>query len=177
MPALTGQDEVDFSEFYQANYRSVFLATWALAGDEGRAHEVTQEAFTRLVCRWHTVSRYDNPQAWIRTVAVRLAINHRRRLRTQREVAADAQALTLVGDQAVDIPTVADSRIDVALQRLPPSQRTVIVLHYLLDLPLTEISQLTATPINTVKTRLFRARAALADTLRLDREPEHEQPR
>ena len=60
--------------------RTVFL----ILGDRGRAEEVTQEAFIQLLTHWRKVSRYERPEAWVRRVAIRLAVRtvRRERLRT-----------------------------------------------------------------------------------------------
>jgi RNA polymerase sigma-70 factor (ECF subfamily) len=49
-----------------------------------------------------------------------------------------------------------------ALARLPLAQRTAIVLHHLVGMPVTEIARETGTPEGTVKARLSRGRRALA---------------
>lgn len=170
MSTLTRQDELGFAEFYAANHRSVYLAVWAVLGDRGRAEEITQEAFVRLVPRWRRISRYGKPEAWIRTVALRLASNHRRRRSTQREVLVKREELARLGDFTGQADQEGSLELEEALQRLPHSQRTVVALHYLLNLPLSEISQITGAPINTVKTRLHRARATLAATIGLGKE-------
>jgi RNA polymerase sigma-70 factor (ECF subfamily) len=52
-----------------------------------------------------------------------------------------------------------------ALRALPLPQRKVVVLHHLLDLPVDEVAAELGVPVGTVKSRLARARAALAARL------------
>ena len=52
-----------------------------------------------------------------------------------------------------------------ALQALPLAQRKVVVLHHLLDLPIDRVAAELGVPAGTVKSRLARARAALAAQL------------
>jgi RNA polymerase sigma-70 factor (ECF subfamily) len=52
-----------------------------------------------------------------------------------------------------------------ALQKLPEAQRTAIVLHHLCDLPVDEVAAEVGAPVGTVKARLSRGRAALAELL------------
>ena len=70
-------------------------------------------------------------------------------------VAQDANAPT--GDQ-----------IDVhrALQQLPLGQRQVVVLHHLCEMPVDDVAKALDIPVGTVKSRLSRARDALAPLLR-----------
>jgi RNA polymerase sigma-70 factor (ECF subfamily) len=55
--------------------------------------------------------------------------------------------------------------VAAALATLPRRQRQVVVLHYLLDLPVGEVARQLAVPVGTVKSRLARARSALAAQL------------
>jgi RNA polymerase sigma-70 factor (ECF subfamily) len=66
--------------------------------------------------------------------------------------------------QAVELPT-EDRQIVAALGALPLSQRQVLVLHHLADLPVTEVAASLRVPVGTVKSRLKRARRALAASL------------
>jgi Sigma-70, region 4 len=59
--------------------------------------------------------------------------------------------------------------VAAALATLPRRHRQVVVLHYLLDLPVQEVARQLAVPVGTVKSRLARARSALA--VQLDVEP------
>ena len=66
--------------------------------------------------------------------------------------------------------TVAErDQLGASLRRLPLDQRTVMVLHYYLDLPLTEAADVLGIPVGTAKSRLHRGletlRAAMADEL------------
>ena len=68
-----GQD--GFDEFYHLNVRKVVHLVYASTGDLTLAQDCTQEAFSRAWQQWSKVSRCDDPLAWVRTVARRLAIS------------------------------------------------------------------------------------------------------
>ncbi len=59
-----------------------------------------------------------------------------------------------------------------ALRQLPEAQRVAIVLHYLYDLPVAQVAEETASSVGAVKTRLSRARTALAFLLNPTADPE-----
>jgi DNA-directed RNA polymerase specialized sigma24 family protein len=105
------------------------------------------------------VSGYDRPGAWVRRVAIRLAVRSAR-LRLRR-ANAERSAWT---------PTVAGSPADMDLRRavveLPRGQRAVVVLHYLEDRPVDEVAELLGCSANTVRVQLHRARKRLAVALR-----------
>lgn len=57
---------------------SVVGAVWSERQD---AEEGVQDAFVRLLGKWGSVSAYDDPEAWLRKVALGLASNRRRKAR------------------------------------------------------------------------------------------------
>ena len=56
--------------------------------------------------------------------------------------------------------------LTAALERLPEEYRSVVVLADVEDLTMAEVAAVMGCPVGTVKSRLFRARAALQDLLR-----------
>ena len=135
----------------------------AIGRNRADAEEVAQDAFVRLLENWDKVRDYADPEAWLRTVAVRLLVSRQRR----RQVAA--RGLALLGRRAATAPPAAapghDEQLAEALGALPVDQRAVLLLHHLHDLSVTEVAELLHVPTGTVKSRLSRARAALAPLL------------
>jgi RNA polymerase sigma-70 factor (ECF subfamily) len=62
-------------------------------------------------------------------------------------------------------PTPARLDMAAALASLPISSRAVVLLHHVHDLPVDEVAALLRLPVGTVKSRLSRARAAMAPLL------------
>ena len=64
-------------------------------------------------------------------------------------------------------PEVLEAHVEIitALRALPETQRQVIALHYLADLPVDTIARELGIPVGTVKSRLSRGREALASHL------------
>ena len=158
---MAGSDSADFDAFYIATVRRVVLYLYAACGDRADAQDVAQEAFARAWQHWPKVAGYQDPEAWVRTVAWRLMINRWRGLR--RKLAARAR----MGPSAAATGGPSPDRVAIveALQRLPQAQRQVVALHYLLDMPVNEIAASVGVPAGTVKARLSRARTALAQLL------------
>jgi RNA polymerase sigma-70 factor (ECF subfamily) len=153
-----------FAELYDRCYEGLVLTAYAMTNDLGAAEEITQEAFAVAYGRARRVSRADSPEAWLRTVVTNLA---RRRFR--RRVMLDR---ILLRQQAEPPPQAKppDENLDLheAIRTLGQDHRTVVVLHYLADLPVEEIASVLGVPVGTVKSRLARARAALAERLRTE---------
>ena len=57
-------------EIYEASYRRLVAQAYAVAGDRVEAEDAVQEAFARAVAAGDRFRRLDNPEAWLRTVAL-----------------------------------------------------------------------------------------------------------
>lgn len=150
----------EFDQFYAGTAARVLRQVYLLTGDLAEAEDVVHEAFERAWLRWDSVQRAESPEAWVRTVARRLAISRWRRARnaatawrrhggSQHRPALDAEHVDLVD----------------ALRRLPEKQRTAIVLHHLADLSVDQVAAETRASVSAVKAQLARGRAALATLL------------
>lgn len=147
----------DFADFYVVTYARLVGVLARVCDGRDDAEEVVQEAFVRLVKRWPQVSRYDDPEAWVRSVAFRLATSRWRRRR------AGAAALLRLGPAPhAGPPSVDRVTVDAVLAPLSPAHRAVLVLHYAVGLTVEEIASELGVAPGTVKSRLSRARAAAA---------------
>jgi RNA polymerase sigma-70 factor (ECF subfamily) len=157
--SVQSTDEV--AEVYAFAARPLIGLLTALAGgNRADAEEVAQESFVRLLENWARVRDYEDPVAWLRTVAVRTMISRHRR----RDVARRALSKLIHIDER---PVDTEGRMDLAhaLAQLPIAHRAVVLLHHVDDLPVDEVARRLRIPVGTVKSRLSRARAALAPLL------------
>jgi RNA polymerase sigma-70 factor (ECF subfamily) len=155
-----------FDAFYAATSRRTLRQLAALCGDAAEAQDLVQEAYARAWQHWTRVAGYDDPEAWVRKVAFRLAANRWRS--TRRWLAAR----TRHGAPPDASPPSLDHVANVAaLRSLSPDQRRVVVLYYLCGLSVAEIAADSGTHEGTVRMRLSRARAALAPLLDDDARP------
>jgi RNA polymerase sigma-70 factor (ECF subfamily) len=160
MSSVPAQPQRDVRDLYAGTYARLVSVVAVAAGNRGEADDVVQEAFVRLLRHWSTVSRYEDPEAWVRRVAFRLLSNRLRKTRN------GVRAVLRLGRPA-DIDEPSGDRVDVAqaMQVLPLAQRQVVVLHHLVGLDVAEVAAALGIPTGTVKSRLSRARAALAPLL------------
>jgi RNA polymerase sigma-70 factor (ECF subfamily) len=151
-----GNADEEFATLFRRDFARVARTTYLIVGDWQVAQELSQEAFVQLLRRWRKVSRYDNPGAWVRRVAIRDAMRARRR-------AARPEHLAPTTAREPETESVDVRR---ALWQLPPAQRAAIALHYLDDQPVAEVAALMGCSSGTVKTHLSRGREKLAGLLR-----------
>jgi RNA polymerase sigma-70 factor, ECF subfamily len=154
---VTGMDERAFDEFYALSYRHLVGQIYAMCGDLAEAQDCVQEAFIRAWNKRRTLDLDQSPEAWVRTVAYRLAVSRWRRARKALRLPDRAYATPAPAEP--DVSRVALAR---ALAQLPSVQRRAIVLHHLCDLSVADIARETGVPAGTVKARLSRGRATLA---------------
>jgi RNA polymerase sigma-70 factor, ECF subfamily len=156
-------------QVYEASYRRLVGQLYGVCGDLAEAEDVVQEAFARAIQHERRFRRTDNPEAWLRTVAVNLS-----RSRWRRRVLGDRLQRRTQRTEATQ-PDLSPDHVALvaALRRLPEAQRQVIALHHLADLPVHEVADAVGAPVGTVKARLSRGRAALAELLNDREEARH----
>jgi RNA polymerase sigma-70 factor (ECF subfamily) len=149
-----------FDEFYRGSRQRLLGFVYVLTGNLAEAQDAVQEAYIRAWQRWSTVRGYDDPEAWLRVVASRIAVSRWRSLRSR------ARAYLRHGaEDSVPGPNTDTVEVVAALRRLPEEQRVAIALYYLVGMPVAEVARETEAPVGTVKARLSRGRAALAELL------------
>ena len=160
-PRVTGVEDEVAVVYARACGPLIGLLT-VIGGSPSEAEETAQDAFVKLLVHWPTVREYEDVDAWLRLVATRLLISRHRRAKVARlglgRLAARA-APTTSG------PTPDDLDLRAALSTLPVASRAVLVLHHVHDLPVEEVAHLLRVPVGTVKSRLARARSAVAPLL------------
>ena len=159
--AVGGEDARAFDAFYVGTRGRLVHQLYALTGDAADAQECVQEAYARAWQRWSQVSGYDDPEAWVRTVARRVALSRWRKARNR------VVAYRRHGEpEPVPAPSPDNVALVAALRQLPAAQREALVLHHLCGRSVQEVAGELRVPVGTVKARLSRGRAALAVLLR-----------
>ncbi|MDX3526817.1 SigE family RNA polymerase sigma factor [Streptomyces sp. ID05-39B] len=152
--------EDEFDAFYATAFPRLTGQLYAFTGDHGEAQDVVQEAFVRAWDRRQHFLSNSAPEAWIRTVAMRLAVSRWRRARRWLELVRRTPP-----PDSTPGPGPEHTALVAALRELPQAQRMAIVLHHLCDLSVEQVASETGAPVGTVKARLSRGRAELAKRL------------
>jgi RNA polymerase sigma factor (sigma-70 family) len=156
---MRGEERADYEWLFRAAFPRIHRTVYLVLRDYGRAEEVTQDAFLKLLENWRKVSSYEQPEAWVRRVAIRLAVRQADREggRRAREEAADRQP--------AQVPPEPDPAVAAAISSLAPRQRAAVVLHYYEDLSVLDVARVLSVSESTVKQHLHRARVRLAELL------------
>ncbi len=157
----TGALPEDFAAFYEREFAAIALIAGTTAGDRTVGEDIAQEALARANERWANLANFDKPGAWVRRVAINLALDDRRRQGSRRRVVEQLEA------SAARVPATraGDPAVWAAVDTLPPRQRSVVVLHYFEDRPVAEIADILDISVSATTSHLHKARTALAARL------------
>ncbi|MEX2323264.1 MAG: sigma-70 family RNA polymerase sigma factor [Acidimicrobiia bacterium] len=152
-----------FETFYRREVRGVLAVTIGLTRRTGDAEDATQEAFFRAWRDWDRIGRLERPAAWVRRVALNLAIGR------WRQVRAETRAVLRLRPNDVSPPAdpVSD-RFWAEVRALPRRQAQVVALTYVDDLDSDGVAAVLGISASTVRVHLARARVALAERLEVE---------
>jgi RNA polymerase sigma-70 factor, ECF subfamily len=156
----------------RAHYDQVYAVCFRLVGNAPDAADATQDALIAIV---RGLPRFDGRSrfsTWIYRIATNAALDEIRR-RARRPLLGHSGAdqpesgrVETAASQPSDERAVDDRlAVDAALQRLPVEFRAAVVLRDLLDLEYADISVILEVPPGTVRSRIARGRALLAEML------------
>ncbi len=143
----------DLIVLYREHRSDLVRLASLLTGSTPAAEDIVHDAFLAAQLRWTEIK---NKEAYIRQSVVNGSRSHLRRLHVQR----NAPQLRLSPALPADIDEIWQ-----LVQRLPVRRRTVVVLHYYLDLSVDDIADLMNARPGTVKSLLHRGRETLRKQL------------
>ncbi|HZM80059.1 MAG TPA: SigE family RNA polymerase sigma factor [Candidatus Limnocylindrales bacterium] len=154
-------DDAEYTAYVSARLVALHRAAYLLCGgDKIRADEIVQVTITKLYQRWKKASRADDLDAYVHRMLVNAHIDEWR--------GSWARVWLLPkhddGIKGIDEQYVGvDDRalVVAALRTLPPRQRAVLVLRFLLDRPIEQVAQILRCSEGTVKSHSSRGLAAL----------------
>ena len=159
---------------YDRHRRLVYRTALAITGDTEAAADLLQDVFLRLHRFAHNIDPLRPLEPWLYRMTTNLSYDWvKRRKRWPRPLEDLADWLIGTGkNPPYESVERSDEWIQVqrAVADLPLPQRVVVVLYYLNDLALQEISEVLEVPIGTVKSRLYYGRLALKRSLGLEQD-------
>ncbi|MGQ0710865.1 MAG: RNA polymerase sigma factor [Rhodoferax sp.] len=133
----------------------------ALTGDAWAADDLVQDTLERACSRWRLWLAGSNLRAWLFSIMHNLYVDQHRA--ACRNPLAQGEVLEDMDERAHASTPTPELGLDLqrCLMRLPDTQREVLLLVCLEDMPYAEVARVTGAPIGTVMSRLSRARQRL----------------
>jgi RNA polymerase sigma-70 factor (ECF subfamily) len=159
-------DHQAFERLAAANARRLHGVAVLIVRDPDAARDAVQETLIEVWRSLPTLREPDAFEGWLQRILVRAchrAVNDRRR-RVVEVPGLEIDAPVPSGERDVD----DRDQIERAFRRLSLEQRTVLVLHHHLGLPLAESAAVLGIPVGTMKSRLNRATDALRAAIAAD---------
>lgn len=164
---LAGRVEL-FEVLVRRYQRLVATAALRMGVPRQEVEDVANEVFLKV---YRNLQAYEPQHAlstWLYRITVNAALDHRRRRRPDALMDEIPASLSDTGPSPHD--RAAESQrsrlLKEALQRIPEHYRVPLVLSHVEGLPVEEVARVLDLPEGTVKSRLFRARAILKETIR-----------
>ena len=166
---LDGEKEA-FGILVQKYQKRIHALAWRKTGDYHIAEEITQDTFLKVYKKLPTLKNPKQFDGWVYVIANRICLNWFRKNKTQVQSIEDIPMEELEQSfythyelEQRKLETTAHYRtiIKKLLAKLPESERTVLTLFYLGEMTAQEISKFLGVSVNTIKSRIRRARNRL----------------
>jgi len=174
--ALAGDQEA-FEALFSRYQRSLFRLIYRYVGEYNEAHDVLQQVWLQLYLSLPKLYPNVQMKPWLFTVAHNRSLDvlRRRRFLSFSEVEKgneedETAFLNTIPDTSLTPEELVEQRdlqqaIQRAIQTLPGTYRTVVLLYYREQMSYAEIGRVLKMPVSTVKTRFHRAKPFLRDVL------------
>ena len=163
-------DRAAFEEIVRVHAERVYRVTASILGP-GEAEDATQEVFLNVLSGFSGFQGRSRLSTWIYRVATNAAL--RRLERRKRGSDVEMGPLLREPPDPLDQASAGEERerLRLALERLPPDQRAVVVLRAMEGLPFEEVARILAIPVPTAQSRMARAKEKLLVLLAGSLEP------
>ncbi|TCP57861.1 RNA polymerase sigma (SigW) subunit [Tumebacillus sp. BK434] len=170
-------DRLAFAELVELYKDKLFNLGYRMLGNPQEAEDIAQEAFLRAYAHLNKYNANHKFSTWIYRIATNLCIDRIRKKKADYSLDAEVDGieggdmysrLKAPGDtpEQEAVRNEARQEVQAAIEALPDNYRTAVILKYMHDLSLQEISEILEVPVSTVKTRIHRGREALRACLR-----------
>lgn len=170
-------DQDAFADIVDLYKGQVYNICLRMVGIPQEAEDMAQEAFLRAYSNIDKFEMDRKFSTWLFRIATNLSIDYLRKKKPSVYLDAEipgTEGFNMYSQLASDEPLPEELLLDREEQNwvqreingLPPKYRSAIILKYIQDLSLKEISEILDIPVATVKTRIHRGREALRKRLR-----------
>ena len=172
--AVLSGDDTAFDILVEKYQKSVHALVWRKIGDFHYAEEITQDTFLRAYQNLSTLRNPSQFLGWLYVIANRLCLNWLREQKptthlqsledtSMEEVAKSAYTRYVLERRETEATEHRFEIVKKLLAKLPESERTVMTLYYLGEMTTKEIGRFLGVSVETIRTRLHRARKRLRE--------------
>ncbi len=165
-----------FAEIVEMYKIPVFNICLRMVRIPQEAEDLAQEAFIRAYTNIDTYETDRKFSTWLFRIATNLSIDYLRKKKPDTSLDAEISGTDgyTIGHQVAAADPLPEQQlltretqafVQDAIMALPVKYRSAIILKYIQDLSLKEISDILEIPVATVKTRIHRGREALKQAL------------
>jgi len=171
---LASQGDIDaFQQLYKAASSFVYNVALKITHNSADAEEVTQDVFMKIYHNLNNFGFRSTFKTWVYRITVNTAINgYRKSARENKDrVVYDSVIESFPGGNSTlenITQNEKESRLNALLELLNPEHKACLVLREIEGLSYQEIADTLMIPVNTVRSRLKRARQALLEEARKD---------
>lgn len=146
--------EKKFKEYIIENKNSFYRLAYSYVKNEQDALDIVQEAICKGLANINKLDNEDLMKPWFYRIIVNTSLDLIRKNKKYVFVEEDIELL-----DALESKSEIDTEIDIqkALERLPDTYKSIIILRYFEDLKISDIATVLSENENTIKTRLYRA--------------------
>ncbi|HEX7064194.1 MAG TPA: RNA polymerase sigma factor [Bacillales bacterium] len=169
LAAVSRGDQTAFEAFIHRWHGPLLGYLERMLQDSGRAEDLVQETFIRLIHQLKQKRTPGNARAWLYKVASNLCRDYWRSAsyRSEKNILADVPEKADTKTSIVEIYERQETRTEIMkhLNELTDIQREIVILRFYQELKLKEIAEVLDLPAGTVKSRLFHALKSLKHRL------------
>ncbi len=172
--AVLSGDDSAFNTLVEKYQKSVHALAWGMIGDFHYAEEITQDTFLRAYQELSTVKYPSQFSGWLHTITKRLCFNWLRKQKSEKqsqsledtpmeEIAESVYASHVLEQRETE---ATEHRLEIVkklLDKLSEKERTVMSLYYLGEMTTQEVGTFLGVSVETIRTRLSRARKRLRE--------------
>ncbi|MDE0316981.1 MAG: RNA polymerase sigma factor [Candidatus Poribacteria bacterium] len=163
-------DDAAFSILVEKYQESIHALAWGKIRDFHYAEEIMQDTFLKAYKKLPTLKKPNQFAGWLHVIAKRLCIDWVRRQKPvmqslenthPQEIEESSYTQYLLEQRMTERAEYCHELVEQLLEKLPESERTVITLYYFDEMSAREIGEFMGVSVNTITSRLQRARKRL----------------
>jgi RNA polymerase sigma-70 factor (ECF subfamily) len=149
---------------------TLYRVAYSVLRNTADAEDAVQETYLRVLRHRHTLGEIRDPRVWLVRIVWNVVLDRKRRMKARPEtddIADLARLLPASGLSAEERVASAEHHAQVlrAVEQLPAKEQRVVMLSAFEELSSVEIASILGTTESTIRSRLFRARNLLSESL------------